>query len=377
MSKRLAASGVAEASFAMTEEAFRAFYDRTSRSVWGYLARMTGDPSMADDLLQDTYYRFLRASATHESEAHRRNALFTIRDQPGARCLSPAQRASLLRHATVRDSVRAKTRPAASNARRTCLAPWPRCGHATRAMLWLAYVEGFSHREIATGARDQDGEHQITPLPRAPPAGRRPARRTCQGRPVMKRVECPFEDDVLMYVGTGRWPDRAPAELTAHARFVWRCAVTSPSSPARWIPSEATCRCRRAFRAPARCGGTRSCARVKTPRKRWAARSPSRKPRCSPPAVAPRGAVFGATTGWFQRALSAVVETTRSVAASVHLPTLPAVSFRPDHVRRHLWPEPDDRRHRHRRRVGRSSPGRSERAKSDSRAVAPAAVELR
>ena len=33
----------------------------------------------------------------------------------------------------------------------------------------------------------------------------------------MKCIECRFEDDVLMYVGTGRWPDRAPADLTAHA----------------------------------------------------------------------------------------------------------------------------------------------------------------
>ena len=76
--ERLEAGAAAEASFAMTEDAFRAFYDRTSRSVWAYLARLTGDPAMADDLLQDTYYRFLRADAAHESEAHRRNALFTI-----------------------------------------------------------------------------------------------------------------------------------------------------------------------------------------------------------------------------------------------------------------------------------------------------------
>ena len=30
---------------------------------------------MADDLLQETFYRFLRAARTHESEAHRRNPL--------------------------------------------------------------------------------------------------------------------------------------------------------------------------------------------------------------------------------------------------------------------------------------------------------------
>src|SRR5262245_27681749 len=76
--ERLSAVAEGESSLAMTEEAFRAFYDRTARAVWGYLARITGDPSTADDLLQEAYYRFLRAGATHENEAHRRNTLFKI-----------------------------------------------------------------------------------------------------------------------------------------------------------------------------------------------------------------------------------------------------------------------------------------------------------
>ena len=35
----------------MDEDSFRAFYDRTSRAVWVYLARVTGDRQLADDLL--------------------------------------------------------------------------------------------------------------------------------------------------------------------------------------------------------------------------------------------------------------------------------------------------------------------------------------
>src|SRR4051812_48252993 len=66
------------AGFVMDEDTFRAFYDRTSRGVWAYLARVTGDRQAADDLLQETYYRFLRAAATHDSEDHRRNSLYRI-----------------------------------------------------------------------------------------------------------------------------------------------------------------------------------------------------------------------------------------------------------------------------------------------------------
>src|SRR4051812_24497670 len=62
----------------MDEEEFRAFYERTSRLVWAYLTRLTGDRQLADDLLQDAYYRFLRARGTFENEDHRRNLLFRI-----------------------------------------------------------------------------------------------------------------------------------------------------------------------------------------------------------------------------------------------------------------------------------------------------------
>src|SRR5512139_3475054 len=62
----------------MDEEAFRAFYDRTARPVWAYLRRLCGDPALADDLLQETYFRFVRAARPFESDAHRLHYLFRI-----------------------------------------------------------------------------------------------------------------------------------------------------------------------------------------------------------------------------------------------------------------------------------------------------------
>ena len=69
---------------------FRAFYDRTARTLWTYLWRMTGDRQAADDLLQETYYRLLRTRTPYQGDAHRRNAPSftsprTWRAMPGAR----------------------------------------------------------------------------------------------------------------------------------------------------------------------------------------------------------------------------------------------------------------------------------------------------
>ena len=62
----------------MDEETFRGFYMRTSGMLWAYLARATNDTAAADDLLQESYYRLLRATATFESDEHRKNYLFRI-----------------------------------------------------------------------------------------------------------------------------------------------------------------------------------------------------------------------------------------------------------------------------------------------------------
>lgn len=76
--ERLTALDEADRTFQMTEEEFRSFYELTSRPVWSYLARITGDRRLADDLIQETYYRFLRSTVSFESEDHRRNYLYRI-----------------------------------------------------------------------------------------------------------------------------------------------------------------------------------------------------------------------------------------------------------------------------------------------------------
>jgi RNA polymerase sigma-70 factor, ECF subfamily len=135
----------------MGEEAFRAFYELTARGLWAYLSRTSGDSRLADDLLQEAYYRLLRSNTVFESDDHRRNYLYRIATN------------------LVRDS-RRRARPDAASSADVDQAPAAEGAggaevHAarrldvTRAMhqlkprerslLWLAYVQGCSYAEIA------------------------------------------------------------------------------------------------------------------------------------------------------------------------------------------------------------------------------------
>lgn len=140
-----AEADAADVALAMDEEAFRAFYDRTSGALWGYLSRISGDRQTADDLLQESYYRLLKTTTAFESENHRRNYLYRI----ATNLVRDAKRASrpIFDDAIEMTSVAA---PGADPESRTDVRrALGRLKPRERAMLWLAYANGSSHAEIA------------------------------------------------------------------------------------------------------------------------------------------------------------------------------------------------------------------------------------
>jgi RNA polymerase sigma-70 factor (ECF subfamily) len=134
----------------MDQDSFRALYDRTARGLWTYLWRRTGDAQLADDLLQETYYRFLRARPLHENEAHRRNYLFRI----ASNLASDAYRARHF-HLPLPDEAEPghplqEPHTESHTQQRTDLArALAKLSNRQRDALWLAYAEGSTHIEIA------------------------------------------------------------------------------------------------------------------------------------------------------------------------------------------------------------------------------------
>jgi RNA polymerase sigma-70 factor (ECF subfamily) len=140
-----------DVAFQMDEDTFRSFYDRTARLVWAYLSRATADKRLADDLLQETYYRFLRAGATFDSESHRRRYLFRIavnlvHDHHRRLRLDRLSSAEAGHHQRSPADAETTARAAARIDLKRALA---RLKPRERDLLWLAYALGSSHEEIA------------------------------------------------------------------------------------------------------------------------------------------------------------------------------------------------------------------------------------
>ncbi len=135
-------------SLAMDEECFRVLYERTARPLWAYLARVSGDAALADDLLQECYCRFLSQANPPQEEAHLKNYLFRI-----ATNLLRDHWRRTQKHASANleeAEIPAEDRAVANVPLRSDL------GHALarlkpqeRQLLWLAYAESSSDREIA------------------------------------------------------------------------------------------------------------------------------------------------------------------------------------------------------------------------------------
>jgi RNA polymerase sigma-70 factor (ECF subfamily) len=121
---------------------FQFLYEQTARPLWAYLARVSGNRDVANDLLQESYCRFLSAELPPMDQAGRRSYLFriatnllndrwrrqepiTLGDVPEGACEDQLESRAALRHAFEQLKPR------------------------ERQFLWLAHVEGSDHREIA------------------------------------------------------------------------------------------------------------------------------------------------------------------------------------------------------------------------------------
>jgi RNA polymerase sigma-70 factor (ECF subfamily) len=131
----------------MDSDAFTGFYQRSAPALRAYLLRVSGNAALADDLMQESYLRYLCASRPEGGEVDHRRYLFRIatnllRDhwrRPRAACIEDVPEQFLA----------ARDRLSSVDSQATLDPALARMRPRERQLLWLAHAEGYSHREIS------------------------------------------------------------------------------------------------------------------------------------------------------------------------------------------------------------------------------------
>lgn len=128
----------------MDEARFEAFYRRSASSLWAYLHRLTDDAASADDLLQKTFIRVIRANPAFASDEHMRRYAYRA-----ATTVAMDHFRETKRRNEVSETDPGAARGDAADLRHDMSRVFAELKPRERALLWLAHVEESSHEEIA------------------------------------------------------------------------------------------------------------------------------------------------------------------------------------------------------------------------------------
>lgn len=145
--------GTSEAPTTLDEQAFHACYRRTAGPLRAYIVRVMGNVTQADDIVQEAYLRLLRIERPPDEPAEQRALLIRIASNLMVDHWRRTRREGTEGSAapeTIADSPDLALR---LDMARVFAALRPE----QRQLVWLAYVEGASHKEIgnAIGVRER------------------------------------------------------------------------------------------------------------------------------------------------------------------------------------------------------------------------------
>lgn len=129
----------------MDEFTFASLYRETAPSLRSYIRKVTGDAALADDILQETFYRFLRAELPVMEKFQIKAYLYRTASSMISdhwRRLKRERRWSLGR-------IFGGETDGNAESHEELMSEFRRLKTQEQTLLWLAYVEGFDHREIA------------------------------------------------------------------------------------------------------------------------------------------------------------------------------------------------------------------------------------
>jgi RNA polymerase sigma-70 factor (ECF subfamily) len=147
---------LAAAESLMDETAFRALYEETARPLFAYLLRVSGSRELAEDLLQETYCRLLTTKLPPMEEPSKRSYLFRVATNLLYDYWRRHKESPLPENLS--DEISTTPNP---DLKIEMGQAFKHLKQRERSLLWLAYVEGLSHKEIAESSGLRTGSIKL------------------------------------------------------------------------------------------------------------------------------------------------------------------------------------------------------------------------
>ena len=129
----------------MDHQAFNTFYNQTNELLFGYVTRLCGDPLLSEDIVQEAYLRFLQNPPKQANYFAQKAYLYTIVTRlvtDHFRDMKRSKGFKDLNEIPDTDPIDTKSDDDPIGATMAEL------NHTEKSLLWLAYVEGYEHKEI-------------------------------------------------------------------------------------------------------------------------------------------------------------------------------------------------------------------------------------
>jgi len=128
------------------------FYSKYSRSFWFYIYKICGDNNMADDIFQESFYKFLRTKPVILNENHMKSYLYKIAFRliiDKKRRINIEKRVFEEKKEVFKGSMHKESQNSGILFSLDLEKIFKLLKPRERILLWLAYAEGYSCNEIA------------------------------------------------------------------------------------------------------------------------------------------------------------------------------------------------------------------------------------
>lgn len=134
------------------KEIWEKFYKQYSRSFWFYIYKICGDEQTADDIFQESFYKFLKADINFQNEKHMQAYIYRI----AYRLFLDRMRRAKVERKAFEEGKQAYERSMQKEGPQSKIhssldmeKTFKMLKPKERVFLWLAHVEGYSYEEIA------------------------------------------------------------------------------------------------------------------------------------------------------------------------------------------------------------------------------------